>query len=67
MLRPEERDVQFAAPMDDIDAAWRLFGRTHIARLLDEDGQRDLKAAIARRLPHTLYIPLRFLRSRRPG
>lgn len=67
MLRPEERDVQFAAPMESIDDAWRLFGRTHIARLLDESGQEDLRSAIARRLPHTLYIPLRFLRSRRPG
>lgn len=67
MLRPEERDVQFAAPMADVDAAWNFFGRTHIGRLLDEDGKRDLLTALARRLPHTLYIPLRFLRSRRPG
>lgn len=67
MLRPEERDVQFAAPMEDVDQAWRLFSRTHIARLLDEEGQQELRDVIARRLPHTLFIPLRFLRSRRPG
>lgn len=67
MLRPEERDVQFAAPMETVEQAWELFGRTHIARLLDEDGQAELRAAVARRLPHTLFIPLRFLRSRRPG
>ena len=67
MLRPEERDVQFAAPMADVDAAWNLFGRTHIGRLLDEDGKHDLLTSLARRLPHTLYLPLRFLRSRRPG
>lgn len=67
MLRPEERDVQFAAKMDDIDEAWNVFGRTHIARLLDDEGQAELRAAIARRLPHTFYVPLRFLRSRRPG
>ncbi len=66
-LRPEERDVQFAIPMDDIDAAWSVFGRTHIAYLLDEAGREDLRQSIARRLPHTVYLPIRFLRSRRPG
>jgi len=67
LSRPEERDVQMAAPMEDADAAWALFGRTHIGYMLDEAGQADLRAALARRVPHTLYIPLRYLRSRRPG
>ncbi len=67
LLVPEERDVQLAAIMDDIDSAWAILGRTHMAYLLDEEGQAELRSAIARRLPHTLYFPLRFLRSRRPG
>jgi ubiquinone/menaquinone biosynthesis C-methylase UbiE len=67
LLKPEERDVQLAALMEDEDAAWAVIGRTHMARLLDDEGQRELRRAIARRLPHTLYFPLRFLRSRRPG
>ena len=67
LLTPEAREVQLAAVMETPDDAWRLFSRTHIAHLLDEDGQAELRATLERRLPHTLYIPLRFLRTRRPG
>jgi len=66
-LAPEERDVQLAAVMDDVDAAWGLFSRTYIAYMLDEEGRAELRARLERRVPHTLYIPLRFLRTRRPG
>jgi ubiquinone/menaquinone biosynthesis C-methylase UbiE len=67
LLIPEERDVQLAAVMDDIHQAWAILGRTHMAYLLDDEGQAELREVIARRLPHALYFPLRFLRSRRPG
>lgn len=67
LLRPEERDVQLPVILETPDDAWAFFGRTHIAYMLDEDGQRDLRETMARRMPHTIYIPLRFLRSRRPG
>jgi hypothetical protein len=63
----EEQDVQFAAVMEDADDAWRLFSRTYIAHLLDEEGVEELRRVLARRMPHTLYLPLRFLRTRRPG
>lgn len=66
-LAPEERDVQLAAVMEDGDAAWALFSRTYIAHMLDEEGRAELRARLERRVPHTLYIPLRFLRTRRPG
>ncbi len=67
LLRPEERDVQLAAVMDDEEAMWAVLGRTHMAHLLDEEGQQELRKVMRRRLPHSLYFPLRFLRSRRPG
>jgi SAM-dependent methyltransferase len=67
LLKPEERDVQLAAIMDNDEQAWSVIGRTHLARLLDDEGQAELRRVIARRLPHTVYFPLRFLRSRRPG
>ena len=63
----EEQDVQFAVVMEDIDGAWAVFSRTYIAHLLDEDGREELRRVLERRMPHTLYLPLRFLRSRRPG
>ncbi|MGI9539199.1 MAG: class I SAM-dependent methyltransferase [Miltoncostaeaceae bacterium] len=63
----EEQDVQLAAVMEDADDAWRIFSRTHIAYLLDEEGRADLREVLARRLPHTVYLPVRFLRTRRPG
>ncbi len=67
LLKPEERDVQLAANMETIDQAWEVIGRTHMAHLLDDEGKVELRAALERRLPHSLYFPLRFLRSRRPG
>ena len=67
LLKPEERDVQLAAVMEDIDTAWSVIGRTHIAYLLDDEGREELRRVVKRRLPHSLYFPLRFIRSRRPG
>ena len=63
----EEQDVQFAVVMETVEDAWRVFSRTYIARILDEEGQAELRAVLERRMPHTLYLPLRFLRTRRPG
>jgi SAM-dependent methyltransferase len=63
----EEQDVQLAVVMEDADDAWAVFSRTYIAHLLDEEGREELHALLARRMPHTLYLPLRFLRTRRPG
>jgi SAM-dependent methyltransferase len=67
LLTPEERDVQLAAVMEDVDDAWALFSRSYIAHLLDDEGRAELRERLARRVPHTLYLPLRFLRTRRPG
>lgn len=63
----EEQDVQFAVVMEDLDDAWTVFSRTAIARVLGAEGREDLRRVLARRMPHTLYLPLRFLRTRRPG
>jgi len=63
----EEQDIQLAVVMEDIDDAWRVFSRTYIAQVLDEVGQEELRRILTRRMPHTLYLPLRFLRTRRPG
>ena len=63
----EEQDVQLAVVMEDLDDAWRVFSRTYIAQVLDEAGQEELRRILKRRMPHTLYLPLRFLRTRRPG
>lgn len=63
----EELDVQLAVPMEDVDQAWSVFGRTYIAQVLDDEGQEELRRVLARRMPHTLYLPVRFLRTRRPG
>ena len=63
----EEQDVQLAAVMDDGDDAWRLFGRSYIAHLLDDEGKAELREILDRRTPHALYLPVRFLRTRRPG
>ena len=67
MLTPEEQDVQFAAVFEDGEDAWRLFSRTYIAHLLDDEGKAELRKVLDRRTPHTLYLPVRFLRTRRPG
>lgn len=63
----EEMDVQLAAILEDADDAWRLFSRSRFGFLLDEAAQEELRAKMARRTPHTLYIPIRFMRTRRPG
>ena len=63
----EELDVQLAVVMEDIDQAWSVFSRTYIAHVLDEEGRTELRRVLARRMPHTLYLPVRFLRTRRPG
>lgn len=63
----EEQDVQLAAVMETEEDAWRIFSRTHMAHLLDEEGKAELREVLARRLPHTVYLPVRFLRTRRPG
>jgi hypothetical protein len=53
--------------MEDPDDAWAAFSRTYIAHLLDAEGIADLRRILERRMPHTLYLPVRFLRTRRPG
>jgi SAM-dependent methyltransferase len=63
----EEQDVQFAVVMENLDDAWAVFSRTYIAHVLDEEGREELRRVLERRVPHNLYLPLRFLRSRRPG
>ena len=67
LLVPEERDLQLAVMMETVDEAWALFSRTYTYHMLDEDGRDDLRRALERRMPHTLYLPVRFLRTRRPG
>jgi len=63
----EELDVQLAAVMEDPDDAWTLFSRSYIVHMLGEEGREDLRRVLRRRMPHTLYLPVRFLRTRRPG
>jgi SAM-dependent methyltransferase len=63
----EEQDVQLAAVLEDADDAWRLFSRSRIVKVLGEDGRGALKTVLRRRTPHTLYVPIRFMRTRRPG
>ena len=67
LLVPEERDLNFSLVMNTIDEAWALFSRTKIAYFLDDAGQAAMREAIERHLPHMLALPIRFLRSRRPG
>lgn len=63
----EEQEAHLAAIMENGDQAWALFSRTMMARALDDEGQDALRAKLVRRLPHTLFLPMRFLRTRRPG
>jgi SAM-dependent methyltransferase len=63
----EEQDVQLAVVMEDVEDAWAVFSRSTIVHLLDDEGRAELRKRLERRMPHTLYLPLRFLRSRRPG
>jgi len=67
LLVPEERDVQLAVVMDTPDDAWRFFARTYVFHMLDGTGREALRAVFERRTPHTLSLPVRFLRTRRPG
>lgn len=67
LLVPEERDAQLAVVMQTEEDAWAFFSRTYLFRMLDEAGQDSLRRALARRVPHTLSLPIRFLRTRRPG
>ena len=63
----EERDVQLVAELDTEEAAWALFSRSMVGQVLSGLGRLDLRGALAERVPHTLYLPIRFLRMRRPG
>jgi 2-polyprenyl-3-methyl-5-hydroxy-6-metoxy-1,4-benzoquinol methylase len=63
----EERDAQLIAVMDDENAAWALFSRSLIAQMLDPLGRLELRGVLAAHVPHSLYLPIRFLRTRRPG
>jgi ubiquinone/menaquinone biosynthesis C-methylase UbiE len=63
----EERDVQLIAVLETEDDAWGLFSRSIIGQLLDPLGRLDLRGVLAAHVPHTLYLPIRFLRTRRPG
>jgi SAM-dependent methyltransferase len=67
LAAPEERSFQLVAVMDDVEDAWAIFSRTYIGYMLDEEGRRALRAALERRVPHILHIPMRFVRTRRPG
>jgi SAM-dependent methyltransferase len=67
LLTPEERDGQLALVMEDIDEAMAFFERTAMVMLLSDEGRGAFRKALERRLPHALYLPVRFLRSRRPG
>jgi ubiquinone/menaquinone biosynthesis C-methylase UbiE len=63
----EERDVQLIAVLETEDDAWALFSRSMIGQLLGPLGRLDLRGVLAAHVPHTLYLPVRFLRTRRPG
>lgn len=63
----EQQDVQLAAVFEDADDAWRLFSRSQVGKVLGEEGREALMKTLRRRTPHTLYVPIRFMRTRRPG
>jgi SAM-dependent methyltransferase len=63
----EERDAQLIAVMENEEQAWALFSRSLIGQLLDPLGRLELRGVLAAHVPHTLYLPIRFLRTRRPG
>jgi len=63
----EERDAQLIAVLETEDDAWNLFSRSLVGQLLDPLGRLDLRGVLAGRVPHTVYLPIRFLRTRRPG
>ncbi len=66
-LTPEERDIQLALEMPDMERAWAVFGRSGLGGMLDAAGREALRAAIAAHLPRDVYLPIRLLRTRRPG
>jgi len=63
----EERDIQLVADLATEDAAWALFSRSMLGMLVGPLARLDLRGALAIRVPHTLYLPMRYLRMRRPG
>ncbi|HMM49776.1 MAG TPA: methyltransferase domain-containing protein [Miltoncostaeaceae bacterium] len=63
----EQQDVQLAGMFENEEDAWRLFSRSRVAKVLDAEGQEQLRAKLRRRTPHNLYVPIRFMRTRRPG
>ncbi len=67
LLVPEERDLQFSTVLETSDDAWAFFSRTKIAHVLGETGREALREALGRRVPHSLALPIRFMRTRRPG
>ena len=67
LLVPEERDLQFSTVLSTTDDAWAFFSRTKIAHILGGDGREALREVLARRVPHSLALPIRFMRTRRPG
>ena len=67
LLVPEERDLQFSTVLETVDDAWAFFSRTKIAHILGADGREALRETLTRRVPHSLALPIRFMRTRRPG
>lgn len=63
----EEREGQLIARMDSAEDAWRIYGRSALGMMLDAPGRAELHATLAARVPHTMYLPVRMLRTRRPG
>jgi 2-polyprenyl-3-methyl-5-hydroxy-6-metoxy-1,4-benzoquinol methylase len=63
----EERDIQLVAELTTEDEAWALFSRSMLGQVIGPLGRLDLRGVLAARVPHTLYLPMRFLRLRRPG
>lgn len=63
----EERDGQLVAHMETVEDAWRIYGRSALGLLLTDAGRAELRDVLAARVPHTMYLPVRLLRTRRPG
>lgn len=64
---PEYRPLGLVAQLPNVDAAWGLFSRSYVGYLLDASGAEELRSILARHVPCTFTIPLRILRSGRPG
>ncbi len=67
LLRPEERDGMLILEMHDEEQAWNFFARTTMVLMLSDAGRNEFREVLGRRLPHTLSLPIRLMRSRRPG